>query len=94
MNKPNIQSPEIIHAPKQSRFYCDVNGSNEEAQLQYQLDGDQIDFYRTFVPPEARGSKVAYKLVEQGLAWAKEQGFTIKASCWYVDKFLSKERPE
>ena len=94
MNIPNTQSPEIIHSLAEARFYCDVNGSDEEAQLLYQLVGEQINFYRTFVPPEARGSKVAYKLVERGLAWAKEQGFSIKASCWYVDKFLSKEGPE
>jgi len=40
------------------------------------------------VPFRLRGKGLAEQLVEVGLAWAKEQGYDIKADCWYVAKFL------
>ncbi len=47
-----------------------------------------IDFTYTFVPETLRGHGIAEKLVRTGLAWAREQGFEIEASCWYVQRFL------
>ena len=47
-----------------------------------------IDFTHTYVPFALRGQGLAERLVEVGLAWAKEQGYQIEASCWYVKKFL------
>lgn len=77
---------EPIHQEDQSRFVIAVGGS--EAVLEYKLSGAQVDFCRTFVPQEGRGSGVAERLVHAGLAWAKQQSLKVKASCWYVDKFL------
>ena len=34
------------------------------------------------------GKGLAEKLVRTGLAWANQQGLKIRASCWYVQKFL------
>lgn len=84
-------TPEVQHQPQQHQFV--LNFENHQAVLQYELQkgpaGDGVvDFYRTFVPPEFRGKGFAEKLVRQGLAWAKEQGYDIRASCWYVQKFL------
>ncbi len=60
-----------------------------EAILEYQLlQNNSVDFTRTYVPNQFRGKGLAEKLVRHGLAWASEQGFSIRASCWYVDKFL------
>ena len=42
----------------------------------------------TFVPESLRGQGIAEKLVRTGLAWAREQGYQIEASCWYVRRFL------
>ena len=78
--------PSVIHEPDQHRFSAAMEG--EQAVLEYTLvDGNGIDFTRTFVPPSFRGKGVAEKLVCTGLAWAREQGYTITASCWYVQKF-------
>jgi hypothetical protein len=64
-------------------------GDGETAVLKYRmLDKARIDFYSTFVPESARGGRVAYNLVQGGLAWAKEKNYRIQASCWYVDRFL------
>lgn len=76
-----------IHQAEQSRFVVAIGSG--EAVLEYKLVGDgQIDFCRTFVPPEGRGSGVAEKLVRAGLAWAEQQSLNVQASCWYVEKFL------
>ena len=76
-----------IHQVDQSRFV--IAAGDSEAVLEYKLSGNgEVDFYRTFVPPQGRGSGVAEKLVRAGLAWAEQQSLKIEASCWYVKKFL------
>lgn len=82
----------IVHNPSEKRFT--LMAGNAEAVLQYRLFKNEsnnntiIDFTRTFVPPEFRGKGLAEKLVRAGLAWAKEQGYELQASCWYVAKFI------
>ncbi|MCP3129232.1 GNAT family N-acetyltransferase [Shewanella sp. KJ2020] len=76
----------IEHQQDKQRFIIPIDGY--EAVLEYRLDGQQIDFNRTFVPDELRGKGLAERLVRHGLKWAKAQDFEIAASCWYVQKFL------
>lgn len=76
----------IQHRVDQSRFVL-IKGE-KECVLDYALNGQQIDFTHTHVPFRLRGEGLAEALVEQGLAWAKEQNYEINASCWYVAKFL------
>jgi predicted GNAT family acetyltransferase len=81
----------IQHQPGQLRFISIVDG--QESRLEYQLmPRNGIDFTSTFVPETLRGQGIAEKLVRTGLAWAREQGYTIEASCWYVRRFLRKRR--
>jgi len=79
------------HQPDQHRFVWQTDG--EEAVLEYRLLQDKgIDFTRTFVPETLRGQGIAEKLVRTGIAWAREQGYEIQASCWYVTRFLNRGR--
>lgn len=83
----------VQHQPDQKRFVLACE--NQQAVLEYALDtsaegAQSIDFYSTYVPPEFRGKGFAEKLVRQGLSWAREQGYEIRATCWYVQKFLRK----
>ncbi len=85
----------VIHQPDLNRFIVelvnpkDSSKAMEPARLDYiLLDNNTIDFTHTLVPFRARGQGHAEALVEAGLSWAKQQGYTIHASCWYVDKFL------
>lgn len=82
---------DVQHLPQQHKFIIQPDGG-EEAVLAYRLftQGEQpsVDFYSTYVPPQFRGKGFAEKLVRCGLKWAKEQGFHIEASCWYVAKFI------
>ena len=78
---------EVLHQREQACFISIVDG--QESRLEYRLMPNQhIDFTYTFVPETLRGQGIAEKLVRSGLAWAREQGYTIQASCWYVRRFL------
>ena len=77
---------EIQHQSDVKRFVLIKDGN--ECVLDYTLNGDQIDFTHTYVPFRLRGQGLAEILVEQGITWAKEQGYELQASCWYVSKFL------
>lgn len=85
---------EIRHDREAQRFTLPAAG--DEAVLQYRIMGDMgdmsqpatVDFTHTYVPPKLRGQGLAEALVRHGLAWAKQQGLHIQASCWYVGKFL------
>ena len=78
---------DIDHQPDRSRFVSLVDG--QEAILEYRLmPRNGIDFSYTYVPESLRGRGIAEKLVRTGLAWAREQGYEIEASCWYVRRFL------
>ena len=77
---------EIQHQSDAHRFVLIKDGS--ECVLDYTLDGNQINFTHTYVPFSLRGQGLAEILVEQGITWAKEQGYELQASCWYVSKFL------
>jgi len=78
--------PDIEHQPARQRFVCKVNG--HDSVLEYLMLTDRrIDFRYTFVPASLRGHGIAERLVRTGLAWAREQGYLIEASCWYVRRF-------
>lgn len=81
---------EVVHQADQHRFVIKYQAS--EAQLVYRLFSNAgkpaIDFTSTFVPAEARGQGLAEKLVRAGIAWAKQQGYELHASCWYAAKFI------
>ena len=77
----------VIHQAENQRFIIDAQP--EAAVLQYVMLNDQeIDFTRTYVPPALRGQGLAEALVRTGLKWAKQESYSIHASCWYVAKFL------
>jgi uncharacterized protein len=81
----------IEHESDNNRFV--LRKDDKECVLEYHLIPQQdevksIDFSSTYVPFALRGQGLAEQLVEFGLAWAKEQGYQIEASCWYVKKFI------
>ena len=81
----------VTHQPEQQRFVSVLEG--QESVLEYRLLPDQgIDFTRTFVPEPLRGRGIAEKLVRTGIGWAREQGFKMTASCWYVSRILKRKK--
>lgn len=77
----------VEHQSGESRFV--VKTDNQESLLEYELmPRNGINFTFTFVPDALRGHGIAEKLVRAGLAWARQEGFEVQASCWYVRRFL------
>ena len=81
-----MTAPSIIHQPEQQRFVCDTG--NGEAVITYRIQGSTVDFDHTFVPRSARGRGIAALLVDAAADWARAQGLTITASCWYARDYL------
>lgn len=91
MGQQNILMNDIQHLPDQQRFTLAVGDS--VAVLEYRLfalhDGTKaVDFSSTWVPPVLRSQGLAERLVREALRWAKEEGLSVHASCWYAAKFL------
>ncbi len=81
-----MTSPAVVHQPENQRFVCDTG--NGVAVITYQLHGTSIDFNHTYVPATARGRGIAALLVEAAVVWARSQGYTLTASCWYARDYL------
>lgn len=76
----------IRHQPEQQRFIAEVG--DHLARLEYRLQGQSVTFTSTYVPFGLRGQGYAEQLVETGLNWARQQGYDINTTCWYVAKHL------
>jgi uncharacterized protein len=88
MKQAAVRAEDVAHHPERNCFMLSLHG--KEALLEYRLAEREgsVDFTHTFVPVELRGHGLAEALVRRGLAWAREHNYQIRASCWYVAKFL------
>lgn len=61
------------------------------ADYSERADGDRRtrDFQHTLTFPEFRGRGVAAQVVEFALKDAREAGFSVIPTCWYVEKFIA-----
>ena len=84
---------EVQHDEAGHRFFLTLEGGHE-AFLRYRLEGNVLDFYHTYVPPEVRQKGLAEKIVEAGFLFAKGKGLKVIPSCPYVSAVFSKRRPE
>lgn len=81
---------EVRHDESRHCFILAID--HDAAILEYRkLAGNIVDFTHTYVPVAFRGRGFAEHLVRHGLKWAREQGYDIQASCWYVGKFLRRQ---
>ncbi|MFE3322059.1 GNAT family N-acetyltransferase [Nocardia sp. NPDC059195] len=55
-------------------------------------DAKVRDFHHTMTFPEFRGRGVAAEVVKYGLDDAREHGFKIIPTCWYVEKYIAEHR--
>ena len=80
----------VQHNPGASRFEAVVDG--HLSVCEYELNGDQMIFTHTLVPPELRGRGVAEHLVRAALADARAAGRRVVPACSYVAKFIERHR--
>ncbi len=76
----------VVHEPEEHRFLLVVDG--HKSVVDYHVSGRRVDFNHTFVPDDLRGRGIAETLVRTGLSWAKDEGYDVRASCWYARKFI------
>ena len=80
----------IVHEEKYQQFTVTL-GDEEEAELAYARPYDkEIDFTHTFVPESARGKGIAQQMIEEGLCFARDNGFLVIATCPVVAKYIQK----
>lgn len=81
---------QVEHDRKGQQFYIAADGGR--AYLAYMdLGKKTMDIYRTFVPDALRGKGLAAQLAAAALKYAEEQGYTVIASCSYVQGYLERK---
>jgi predicted GNAT family acetyltransferase len=85
----------VRHDPEQQRFIGVVPGG--EAELVYSYFADTVlNIEHTAVPPGARGQGIADALIRAALAYARDRGFAVMATCPFAQEWLAAhpdERP-
>ena len=85
----------VHHEPEDQRFAAEVPGGR--AELLYSMFGDGVlNLEHTEVPPAARGLHVGDALIRAALAYAREQGYGVMATCPFAQRWLAahpEERP-
>jgi uncharacterized protein len=79
----------VHHDPAQGVFVVGDRASGSVLEYVRSSPG-VVSFVHTFVPPALRGHGIAEQLVTAGLAWAREQGLRVVASCSYVAAYLDR----
>ncbi len=80
-----------------ARFRFVVRLPDGDAELLYAMFGDDVlDLQHTEVPPSAQGQGVGGALIRAALAYGREQGLRVMATCPYAQAWLRRhpsERP-
>ncbi len=86
----------IAHEAAALRFVARLTAAGPElGELTYALSRSQMDLQHTFVAPSGRGLGVGAQLAAAACAHARENRFTLLASCSYLsDKFFLTPPPE
>lgn len=74
---------EVKHDEAAKKYYAVVDG--QESVCEYGVAGDKtLNFWHTYVPPALRGRGIAEQLVHHALEDARDRGYKVIPSCWYV----------
>lgn len=78
----------IRHNEAADRFEYESEGVI--AYIQYDLFDKVMDLTHTIVPGSLEGRGLGGMLVKHALEYARENGYKVKPTCWFVDKFIKK----
>jgi predicted GNAT family acetyltransferase len=76
----------VIDNTARGRFELTEDGHTAFAD--YEIHGNVMVLPHTVVPPEARGSGMAGRLVKGALDAARERGLKVSPACSYVDAYM------
>jgi predicted GNAT family acetyltransferase len=83
-----MEAESIQHDPEAKKFYIETEKG--EAYLAYEEKEGVLDYYSTYVPDAMRGQGIAGRIVEEGLRYARENGYQVRPSCPYVAVYLKR----
>lgn len=79
---------EIYHDKENHSFYTIVE--DLKCVVDYDISGDIIEIYHTYVPQSLRGRGIAGELTEAVSKYAVENNLKIKPTCSYAVSFYRK----
>jgi len=84
---------EIQHEESDARgvFFIERAGKHVAEQVHRRLDDHRIVIVHTEVDPSLRGHGVARRLLDATVAWARETGTRVKATCPYAKAQFEKD---
>jgi uncharacterized protein len=78
----------VKHEKEYQQFTVKLE-DEKEAELAYAMpEQDTIDFTHTYVPKTARGQGIAQQMIEEGLCFARDNGYLVIATCPAVKKYI------
>ena len=81
----------VIHNPAENRFETTIDG--KLSKLDYLQNGNNFVITHVGVHPSLRGQGVAGKIVEAGIAYARENSFRVVPMCSYAAAYI-RRHPE
>jgi len=81
----------VIHNPDENRFETTIEG--KLSKLDYIQNGKNFVITHVGVDPSLRGQGVAAKIVEAGIAYARENSFRVVPMCSYAAAYI-RRHPE
>ena len=75
---------DVTHSPVDSRF------EDGATYLAYTRTGDRMVIEHTIVPPEREGQGVGGRLVQAAVAYARDQGLALEATCSFARSWLDR----
>jgi len=81
----------VIHNPDENRFETTIDG--KLSKLDYLQNGKNFVITHVGVHPSFRGQGVAGKIVEAGIAYARENSFRVVPMCSYAAAYI-RRHPE
>ena len=83
-----MSAHEVRHNVPGQRF--ELGQEPDLALLSYVPDGGKVIFDHTYVPDKFRGTGVGAALVRGALEEARQRGWRVVPSCWFVAKFIQR----
>jgi predicted GNAT family acetyltransferase len=80
----------IEHDTKEKQFFAVIQGKIAKLNYSSSSNGNILDYYKTFVPPELRGHQIGEKIVQFALEYAKEHHLKIIPSCPFVKRIIER----
>ncbi|OQS03495.1 hypothetical protein THRCLA_21150 [Thraustotheca clavata] len=80
----------VRHVPEKHQFTCEAD-KTLLGVLEYRIEDNSIDMYRTFVLPEGRGGGVAKALCDEAFRFAKEKQLNVIPTCSYISETYMKK---